>query len=550
MDEAQNDVLLSSEEELEIKWQLCAAYREEELFWRQKSRALWLRAGDRNTKYAHAKTKQRRARNCITSLKNSMNQWVSTEDEIEAVATEYFQQLFSSSNPTTIDDTLQYITASVTHDMNEQLMKIPRDEEIREAAFAINPEKAPGPDGMTSLFYQRFWSTIGRDVCAMVRAFFESGEFDERLNQKNICLIPKIERSTTMTEFRPISLCNVGYKIISKILSSRLKRILPLLISETQSAFVARRLITDNILVAQEMFHALRTNHNCKDKFVAIKTDMSKAYDIVEWSFMEALLLKFGFDKRWVQRIMTFITSVSYQVLINGEAKGTIKSSRGLRQGDPLSPFLFILCTEVLISHIKQAENTKTITGMKITRESPAISHLLFTDGSLFFCRAEQPQCEELMRIIDIYGEASGQQLNKAKSSVMFGSKVVTSTKTDLKRSLGITREGGVGMYLGMFAFLQECMNGRVNSWSARLLSRGGKEVQIKSVAQAVPTSCCLVIYCQKGYAISCPPLWREIGRAQGTTTGGLHWFAWDKICVPKDNGGLGFQRFQLSTSS
>lgn len=239
LDKAQADDLVSSEEELELKWKLCAAYREEELFWKQKSRMLWFRGGDRNTKYFHAKTKQRRARNRITRLKNSMNQWVESEEEIESVAAEYFQNLFSSSNHATIEDTIRYITAAVSEDMNKKLIQIPQDEETREATFAINPDKAPSPDGMTSLFYQRFWKTIGKDVCAMVKDFFATGELDERMNKTNICLIPKTDRPTSMTEFRPISLCNVEYKIISKILSSILKCILPKIISETQSAFVA-----------------------------------------------------------------------------------------------------------------------------------------------------------------------------------------------------------------------------------------------------------------------------------------------------------------------
>lgn len=211
-----------------------------------------------------------------------MGQWVESEEGIEMVVTEYFHQLFSSSNPTNIQDSLRYVTATVSNDMNQQLLRIPQDEEIKEVTFAINPEKAPGPDGMTSLFYQRFWNKIGQDVCSMVQTFFEKGELYERLNQTNICLIPKTDRPATMAEFRPISLCNVGYKIISKIISTRLKRILLELISETQSAFVAKRLITDNILVAQEMFHALQTNPSCKGKYVAIETDMSKAYDRVE----------------------------------------------------------------------------------------------------------------------------------------------------------------------------------------------------------------------------------------------------------------------------
>ncbi|XP_013624915.1 PREDICTED: uncharacterized protein LOC106331124 [Brassica oleracea var. oleracea] len=283
---------------------------------------------------------------------------------------------------------------------------------------------------------------------------------------------------------------------------------------------------------------------------------MSKAYDRVELNFMEALLLKFGFDAQWVQLIMKFVSSVSYQVLINGEAKGHIKPSRDLRQGDPLSPFLFILCTKVLISHIRKAEEMKKITGIKVARESPAISYLLFADDSLFICRAEQSQCEELVRIIDVYGFASGQQLNKEKSSVLFGSKVIASTKSDQKRSLGITKEGGMGMYLGMpekicgskkqvFSFVQDRVNGRINSWSGRLLSKGGKEVQIKSVAQAIPT-----------YVMSCYLLPIEICNKLSATVAcfwwgtrnnnrGLHWVAWDKICVPLEEGGLGFRNFR-----
>lgn len=111
-----------------------------------------------------------------------MNLWMETEEGIEEVATSYFHQLFTSSNPSTIEDLIRHIAVSASEDMNQRLLRIPQDEEIREATFAINPEKAPGPDGMTSLFYQRFWPTIGKDVCAMVREFFTTGEFDEQLN--------------------------------------------------------------------------------------------------------------------------------------------------------------------------------------------------------------------------------------------------------------------------------------------------------------------------------------------------------------------------------
>ena len=167
-----------------------------------------------------------------------------------------------------------------------------------------------------------------------------------------------------MTKFRPISLCNVSYKIVSKVLCQRLKKVLPQRISETQSAFVAGRQITDNIMVAQEMFHALRNKPGGRVKRMAIKTDMSKAYDRMEWSFIEAVMRKMGFSELWIEWIMRCITSVTYKVLMNGEPRGNIVPGRGLRQGDPLSPFIFILCTEALVSLLNQAENQGKITGM------------------------------------------------------------------------------------------------------------------------------------------------------------------------------------------
>ena len=133
------------------------------------------------------------------------------------------------------------------------------------------------------------------------------------------------------------------------------------------------------------MFHGLGTNNSCKDKFLAIKTDISKAYDRYEWPFIEAILLKLGFAQRWVSRIMSCISSVQYKILINGQPKGYIIPNRGLRQGDPLSPYLFIFCTEALIANIRKKEEEKLLTGLKIARGSPAVSHLLFADDSLFF---------------------------------------------------------------------------------------------------------------------------------------------------------------------
>ena len=373
---------------------------------------MWHSSGDLNTKFYHALTKQRRIRNKIVELHDDLDNWITEENGIEKVAVDYFDGLFSTTNPTDFDNFLDEIVPSISPQMNQILLRTAIEEEVRQALFMMHPEKAPGPDGMTALFFQHSWHIIKKDLGEMVNNFLVTGNLDLRLNITNICMISKVERPTRMMELRPISLCNVGYKIISKVLCQRLKICLPRLISETQSAFVAGRLISDNILIAQEMFHGLRTNKSCQNKFMAIKTDMSKTYDRIEWRFIEALLNKMGFDPRWITLMVECISSVQYRVLLNGQPRGLIIPQRGLRQGDPLSPYLFIMCTEALIVNINKAERVKQLTGMKVARACPAISHLLFADDRLFFCKANTEECQTILRILKEYEAVSGQQIN------------------------------------------------------------------------------------------------------------------------------------------
>lgn len=239
LEQAQLDDNFSNEAILNLKWNLCAAFRDEELYRKQKSRANWLREGDRNIRFFHATTKQRRARNRVLRLRRSNGSGADTEDDMEQVVICYFLTLFTSSNPSDFDESLRYITEKVTPAMNEALTKTPSDDEIQSAMFDINPYKAPGPDEMTSLFFQKYWGITAEVVRHTVKDIFSNGTMDPRLNQTNICLIPKTKRPTEMTEFRPISLCNVSYKVISKVMSNRLRKCLPKIISETQSAFVA-----------------------------------------------------------------------------------------------------------------------------------------------------------------------------------------------------------------------------------------------------------------------------------------------------------------------
>ena len=151
------------------------------------------------------------------------------------------------------------------------------------------------------------------------------------INKTNIALIPKSNQPSKMADFRPISLCNTTYKLISKVLANRLKLILPSIITENQSAFIPGHLISDNILIAFEFMHYLKHKNEGKESYMSIKLDMSKAFDRVEWNFIYEVMIKMGFAKKWVDLIMNCISSVSYSVIINGEACGNITPTRGIR---------------------------------------------------------------------------------------------------------------------------------------------------------------------------------------------------------------------------
>ncbi|XP_058222888.1 uncharacterized protein LOC131332605 [Rhododendron vialii] len=183
----------------------------------------------------------------------------------------------------------------------------------------MGPTKAPGVDGMTALFYQSYWSIVGKDVVAAVKSFFHSSHLLRLVNQMLITLIPKVGCPTTPGQFCPISLCNVSYKLITKILANRLRDILPSIILENQSAFVGGWQISNNILIAHEIMHSVKNRRYGRKGWVALKLDMAKAFDRLEWSYLEAVLRKFGFNEKWIRWVMSCITTVYFATLINGE---------------------------------------------------------------------------------------------------------------------------------------------------------------------------------------------------------------------------------------
>lgn len=483
-----------------IKEDLNQAYLEEEIFWKQKSRVMWLRAGDRNTKYFHSVSRTRRTRCTLSAIQDDNGVIHRGHKNIAMVATNYFNNLYAFRN--TVSDyfpqVFQDFENRVSNEMNEDLIRDISEEEVRSALFDIGPHNAPGPDGFSAIFYHQHWDMVKDDIMKEIRQFFNDDGFEPGLNHTNLCLIPKVYPPSGMSEFRPIALCNVIYKIISKILINRLKEHLSGIITENQTAFIPGRMISDNIIVAHEVFHSLKARKRQATSYMAVKTDITKAYDRLEWSFLEETMQRLGFHTRWVKWIMSCVTSVKFSVLINGTPEGQIIPQRGLRQGDPLSPYLFILCAEVLSHLMIRAMNDRSLLSVKIALGAPAVNHLFFADDSLFFSLANPKAGRKLKQILSMYEAVSGQSVNLGKSSITFGNKVSEDVKRRMRNLLGIHNEGGHGKYLGlpeqfgrkksdMFRYIIDKVKAAAQGWNKKFLSHGGKEILLKAVALAMP---------------------------------------------------------------
>ena len=230
-----------------LKRQLKDAYQEEEQYWQQKSRIQWLREGDKNTKYFHALVQGRRRRNRLNKLQRDNGTWTEGEEELCKEMEDYYRNLLNGNEGGDLTEVLDGIPHSITDEMNENLLKPVLEDEITSVVFSMNPDKAPGIDGMSPLFFQKFWTTIKQDVVNAIQTFFHTGYLLKSVNHTVITLIPKVLNPTSLKQFRPISLCTTMYKIIAKILANRIKSVLHCCICKNQSAFISGRQILDNI---------------------------------------------------------------------------------------------------------------------------------------------------------------------------------------------------------------------------------------------------------------------------------------------------------------
>ncbi|CAL1397336.1 unnamed protein product [Linum trigynum] len=543
------------EEEKILTTELTKLWRDEEAFWSQCSRVNWLQKGDQNTSFFHSSTIQRKHRNKILKLQDGEGNWIEDENSLKRLAEGFYKDLFKARNPIPFNHMLEGFPEKVTTEMNEDLCATVTNGEIRKAVFSLGARKAPGPDGFSGRFYRRYWDILGDTLCREVRGFFETANMPDGWNETHIAMIPKVDNPELISQYRPISCCNFRYKIISKIMATRLKRWTPELVSELQTAFTGGRLIQDNIIIVHEALHHFKNHKLGRRRDMMLKLDMKKAYDMVDWNCLEALLKKYGFDNKWCGWVSACIRTVSFSILFNGEATDSFKPSRGIRQGDPLSPFLFILMSNALTFLIDKAVESDKLKGIKLNSRCPVLTHCLFADDTVIFGKADFQEAQNIIDIIGEYGAITGQEVNINKSSVFFSANVPGDVKDHIIASIGFASSNCHSKYLGVptewgnskketFKFLIQRMEKMGEAWKSLLLSHGGKEILLKAVIQAIPSFIMFLFYLPKALTKKMDSLLSNFFWSGSMQKSSLHWCRKEILCMPKSEGGLGFRSF------
>ncbi|XP_058181170.1 uncharacterized protein LOC131299601 [Rhododendron vialii] len=291
------------------------------------------------------------------------------------------------------------------------------------------------------------------------------------------------------------------------------------------------RQISDSVLNAHELMHSLKNWYYGKKGWVALKLDMVKAYDRIEWPYSEAVLRRFGFDEQWIRWVMACLTSVSFATVINGNKGDLFSPSRGIRQGCPLSPYLFILCAEDFHYLIQKEIEDQTLRGIKVGLHCPPISHLFFADDSILFWEASDAGCHAIEDILRKYEGAFGQMVNKAKSTLFFSPNMPNDVKQGISNFLNIRIETQGGKYLGLpsiigksktevFKYVSDRVLDRLKSWRDSTLNPADKEVMIKNLSCAI----------------------RKFWWGAKESENKISWVRWNKLCERKSKGGLGFR--------
>ncbi|GJZ21486.1 putative RNA-directed DNA polymerase, eukaryota, reverse transcriptase zinc-binding domain protein [Tanacetum coccineum] len=432
----------------------------------QKAKVKWAIEGVENTSFFHSSLKKKRRQCAIKGILHN-GVWIDDPGEVKSEFYNHFCNRFSctdGTHPTVGDVPFNQISV-------EQCEFLERDvsnEEIKKAVWDSGGDRAPGPDGFTFMFFKTFWEVIQNDVVQFVQEFFQSACFPKGCNSSFIALIPKVEDAKLVSDFRPISLIGFQYKIIGKLLANRLSMVIGNCVSFEQSTFIKGRNVLDGPLVLNECMAWYRKR---KKALMVFKVHFEKAFDSLRCDYLDATMAS---------------------ILVNGSPTSEFELSKGLRQGDPMSPFLFILAIEGLHVMVSKAVNTGLYKGASIGHGSMNISHLLYVDDAIFVGEWSHFNAYNLICLLRCFYMVSGLKINVHKSKLL-GVNVPDEEVSNMALVIGCGIAMLPMMYLGV---LVGCNMGRcdywkrivqkfeskMSQWKATLLSVGGRLSLIKAI--------------------------------------------------------------------
>ncbi|KAL9667049.1 hypothetical protein QQ045_001395 [Rhodiola kirilowii] len=473
---------------------------------------------------------------------------LNTNSEIKEHFVKFFKDLFNGNfNSTPADPLVIRSGSKVSAEDCRNLVRDISYNEVAEVVKQLSLCKAAGPDGYNAEFFKASWNVCGADIVRGINEFFKSGIMPEGINSAYLALIPKVKNVSLPSDFRLISCCNVIYKIVSSLLANRLRPVLEYIVDQSQAAFVKGRNIAYNISLVQELLCKYKQKH--VSRRCMLKIDISKAYDMVDWNFLQSILKLYGFPIKFVSWIMACVTSSKFSVLVNGSLEGYFSSSRGLMQGDHISPYLFTLVMEVLSRILGQfRQSNEFIFHPKCA--GMALSHLMFADDVIIFSKVDLGSLMKIKEALALFHGWSGLEVNGNKSTIYFGG-CGEEEQWTLAQAVGVNVGKLPFSYLGVlldgrslrrsaYDGIVDKMTSKIKSWASRCLSYAGRLVLVKHVLTISSYWMRVLLFpkfvLKKVAAICRSFLW------SGSSSGKRNLVAWKKVTRSKDEGGLGIK--------
>ncbi|GJS63622.1 RNA-directed DNA polymerase, eukaryota [Tanacetum coccineum] len=514
----------------------------------QKAKIQWAVEGDENSKFFHGIVNRKRVH---LSVKGVMvdGEWVDEPNRVKEEFRSHFANRFQDTGVSRCRLNFRF-PSRLTADQISDLEKPVSSDEIRKAVWSCGENKSPGPDGFTFEFFRKYWDSIGPDMCVAVEWFFRHNSFAKGCNASFITLIPKSQDPKTVSDFRPISLIGSLYKVVTKILAIRLSSVISDLISDVQTAFLPNRQILDGPFIINELLSWCRHK---KQQAMVFKVDFAKAYDSVRWDYLDDVLFSFGFGVKWRSWIKGSLISGMASVLVNGSPTSEFQFHCGLKQGDPLAPYLFILVMESLHLSVSRTVEAGIFTGIKID-SALSISHLFYADDAVFIGEWTDSNLRSIIQMLHCFSLASGLKINLQKSNLL-GVGVTGSLVNEAAASIGCSVMKAPFKYLGVMVGgnmskinawddMVGKIKSRLSKWKINTLSIGGRLTLLKAVLGSTPIYPMSLYKVPKTVLHEMESLRRNFFNGVQGVDRKISWVKWTKVLASKKYGGLGVSSF------